>query len=351
MAYVRSRSLNALREARYGSPLREARYAPAFDDGYGSPLREARYASAFDDVAASNLLLSEAHSRHTDPLLRSHPSVAAAVRREIQQGIGKFHDGAYGGDLDLSQKKLAEDIHRSLALDREGTFHNVRDRFSNISVAVGPVAYDGDLPALCYKVAYPRKAAFGDQNAWVTVFYSAQDDLRLSPRCMSPRQLSPGRCDRELLTDPRSPVFARRLLAAEEEAYRPVGTRSATTITENRLGDRMESRSFVDAYGDRITTRSVIDKYGDEVKTTSNLDHFDNRVQTKVDTSSRMEGPLRREVELRHLVNNKSVNDLWMDRFRTRTYQDRLNNDIYGLSRPVFRDDALSRRSARVLGF
>jgi len=140
-------------------------------------------------------------------------------------------------------------------------------------------------------------------------------------------------------------------MTSEEQAYSPVGTRSATSITENRLGDKMESRSFTDAFGDRITTRSVIDKYGDEVKTMSNLDHFDNRVQTKVDTSSRMEGPLRREVELRHLVNNKSVNDLWMDRFRNRTYQERLSNDIYGLSRPVFRDDALSRRSARVMGF
>lgn len=316
-------------------------------------LREARLAAAFDDGA--NLLLSEAPSRHSELLLRSHPSLAAAVRREIQQGVGKFHDGAFGGDLDLSQRKLAEDIHRSLVLDREGIFHNVRDKFSNLSVAVGPVPYDGDLPALSYKVAMPKKAAFGDQNAWVTVFYSPLDDLRLSPRCLSPRRLSPRPLsparERELLTDPRSAVFARRLLAAEEEAFRPIGTRSAATITENRLGDRLESRSFTDAYGDKVTVRSVVDKYGDEVKTVTNLDNFDSRVKTSVDTSSRMEGPLRREVELRHLVNNKSVNDLWMDRFRNRTYQDRLNNDIYGLSRPVFRDDALSRRSARVLGF
>jgi len=336
MAYVRSRSLNALREG----------WHPA----------------AFDDRTnlGPGLLLSEAHSKHADFFLRSHPSISAAVRREIQQGIGKFHDGAYGGDFDLSQKKLAEDIHRSMVLDREGIFHNVRDNFTNISVAIGPVAYDGDLPALCYKVAYPKKAAFGDQNAWITVFYSAQDDLRLSPRCasprqfssrqLSPRQLSPTHHERELLADPRCPIFARRLLAAEEETLRPIGTRSAALLTENRLGERLESRSFTDAYGDRVTVQSVIDKYGDEVKTISNLDHFDSRVKTKVDTSSRMEGPLRREVELRHLVNNKCVNDLWMQRFRNRTYQDRLNNDIYGLSRPTFRDDALSRRSAHVLG-
>jgi len=240
--------------------------------------------------------------------------------------------------------------------DREGVFHPARDHFSNLSVAVGPVAYDGDLPALSYKVALPKKAAFGDQNAWVTVFYSPQDDLRLSPRCLSPgrlspRQLSPGRVERELLTDPRASVFARRLLVAEEEALRPVGTRTATTTKENRLGDHVESRSFTDAYGDRVTVRSVVDKYGDEVQTVTNLDNYDSRVKTKVDTSLRTEGPLRREVELRHLVNNRSVNDLWMDRFRNRTYQDRLSNDIYGLSRPVFRDDALSRRSGRVLGF
>lgn len=317
-------------------------------------LREARLAAAFDD--GSNLLLSEAPSRHAELLFRSHPSIGAAVRREIMQGIGKFHDGAYGGAFDLSQKNLAEDIHRSLVVDREGVFHNARGHFSNISVAVGPVAYDGDLPALCYKVALPKKAAFGDQNAWVTVFYSPEDDLRLSPRCLSPRrlsprQLSPGRVERELLADPRSSVFARKLLVAEEEALRPVGTRSAMTTTENRLGDHVESRSFTDAYGDRVTVRSVIDKYGDEVQTVANLDNYDSRVKTKVDTSSRAEGPLRREVELRHLVNNRSVNDLWMDRFRNRTYQDRLSNDIYGLARPVFRDDALSRRSARVLGF
>jgi len=331
-------------------------------------LREARLAAAFDDGA--NLLLSEAPSRHTELLFRSHPSVAAAVRQEIMQGIGKFHDGAYGGAFDLSQKNLAEDIHRSLVLDREGAFHNARGHFSNLSVAVGPVAYDGDLPALSYKVALPKKAAFGDQNAWVTVFYSPQDDLRLSPRCLSPRRLSPRQlspglverelltdprasvyAQRELLTDPRASVFARKLLIAEEEALRPVGTRTATTTRENRLGDHVESRAFTDAYGDRFTVRSVVDKYGDEVQTVTNLDNYDSRVKTKVDTSLRTEGPLRREVELRHLVNNKSVNDLWMERFRTRTYQDRLSNDIYGLSRPVFRDDALSRRSARVLGF
>jgi hypothetical protein len=327
MAYLRSRSLNA---------LREARLAAALDDG-------------------SNLLLSEAPSRHAELLFRSHPPIAAAVRREILQGIGKFHDGAYGGAFDLSQKALAEDIHRSIVLDREGIFNNSRGHFSNISVAVGPVAYDGDLPALSYQVALPKKAAFGDQNAWVTVFYSPQDDLRLSPRCLSPRRLSPRQLspglERELLADPRSSVFARRLLAAEEETLRPVGTRSATSITENRLGDHVQSRSFTDAYGDRVTVRSVIDKYGDEVQTVANLDNYDSRVKTKVDTSTRTEGPLRREVELRKLVNNKGVNDLWMDRFRTRTYQDRLQRDIYGLDRPVFRDDALARRSARVLGY
>jgi len=325
MAYVRSRSLNA---------LREARLAAAYDDG---------------------LLLSEAPSRHTELLFRTHPSIAAAVRREIQQGVGKFHDGVYGGAFDLSQKKLAEDIHRSLVLDREGVFHNARDHFSNLSVAVGPVAYDGDLPALSYKVALPKKAAFGDQNAWVTVFYSPQDDLRLSPRCLSPRRLSPRQLspgvERALLTDPRSDVFARRLLAAEEEALHPVGTRSATNTIENRLGDHVQSRSFTDAYGDRVTVRSVVDKYGDEVQTVTNLDNYDSRVKTKVDTSLRNEAPLRREVELRHLVNNKSVNDLWMQRFQNRTYQDRLCNNIYGLNRPIYRDDALSRRSARVLGF
>lgn len=341
MAYVRSRSLNVLREGWHTAASDRTNLGPGF-------------------------LLSEAHSKHADFFLRSHPSVSAAVRREIQQGIGKFHDGAYGGDLDLSQKKLAEDIHRSIVSDREGIFHPVRNNFSNISVAVGPVAYDGDLPALCYKVAYPKKAAFGDQNAWVTVFYSAQDDLRLSPRCvsprqsrsrqlsprqLSPRQLSPGRYERELLADSRSPIFARMLLAENEETLRPVGTRSTEFVNENRLGDRVESRSFTDAYGDRVTVQSVIDKYGDEVRNISNLDNFDSRVRTKVDTSSRLEAPLRRQVELRHLVNNRCVNDLWMDRFRNRTYQDRLNNDIYGLSRPAFRDDALSRRSAQVLGF
>jgi len=355
MAYVRSRSLNALREA--------------------------RCRSAFDDVPVNNLLLGEAHSRATEHLLRSHPSIAAGVRREIQQGIRKFHDGAYGSDVDSSQKKLAEDVHRALTVDREGLFRDHRDKFSNISVAVGPVAYDGTLPAFSYKVAYPKKAAFGDQNAWVTVFHSPQDDLRLSPRCMSPRQLSPrqlsprqlsprqlsprqmsaqqlsarqlspGRFERDLYVDSRSPVFAPRSIDSDERTYWPVGCRSATTVTENRLGDKVESRSFTDAYGDRITTRMVVDKYGDVVKTTSTLDPTGNRVQTKTDTSTRMEGPLRREVELRTLVNNKSVDDLWMDRFRTRTYQDRLSNDIYGLSRPVFRDDALARRSASVLGY
>jgi hypothetical protein len=159
--------------------------------------------------------------------------------------------------------------------------------------------------------------------------------------------------ERELLTDPRSAVFARRLLVDGEvrEATDPVGTRTATSTTENRLGDHVQSRSIQDVYGDRVTVRSVVDKYGDEVQTVTNLDNYDSRVKTKVDTSLRNEAPLRREVELRHLVNNKSVNDLWMQRFQNRTYQERLCNNIYGLARPVYRDDALSRRSARVLGF
>merc|ERR1712032_34481 len=183
---------------------------------------------------------------------------------------------------------------------------------------------------------------------------------RLNPRDVGPRNLPPGRlgdtyallAEREaaLAADPRLPVFSRPQLR-NEQLFWPVGTRSATSVKENHLGDQVEVRSFTDAFGDKVTTRSVMDKYGDEVRTTSILDPCGERVQTKVDTSNRLEAPLKREVDLRTLATNKSVDDLWMSRFRTRTYQERLDKSIYGLTRPVFRDDPLLRRSGRALGF
>ena len=51
-------------------------------------------------------------------LVSRHPAMAAAVLKEINDGIQRFHDGIYGGDLWLSQRKLAEDIYKELNRDK-----------------------------------------------------------------------------------------------------------------------------------------------------------------------------------------------------------------------------------------
>jgi hypothetical protein len=49
-------------------------------------------------------------------LARRDPLMAGAILKEINDGIQRFHDGVYGGDLWLSQRKLAEDIYKELNL-------------------------------------------------------------------------------------------------------------------------------------------------------------------------------------------------------------------------------------------
>jgi len=126
------------------------------------------------------MILAEAHSKETQILTSQFPSLSDAVVREIRNGIRKFHDGVYGADLDVSQKKLAEDIYAQLCVDRPDSFWSYRDKFTNFSVAVGPISFSGSIPCFCFKVAYPQKWSYTDQTSWITIFYTLKEsELRM----------------------------------------------------------------------------------------------------------------------------------------------------------------------------
>jgi hypothetical protein len=116
------------------------------------------------------LILAEEHSRHAQQLAARNPLMAAAILREINDGIQKFHDGIYGGDLLLSQKKLGEAIYKELHRDKDGSFLPFRNKFLNFSVVVGNIGFSGDIPCFRYKVMYPAKWTHIFESAWVSVF-------------------------------------------------------------------------------------------------------------------------------------------------------------------------------------
>merc|ERR1719409_2206656 len=88
-------------------------------------------------------ILAEEHSRHAQQLARRNPPMAAAILREINDGIQRFHDGIYGGDLWLSQRKIAEDIYKEFNRDKDGSFFPYRNKFLNISVVIGNIGFSG----------------------------------------------------------------------------------------------------------------------------------------------------------------------------------------------------------------
>jgi len=153
-------------------------------------------------------VMEERHSPPGEILAQRQPELLAAVLREVRQGIQKFHDGAYGGDLNSSQKRLAEDIYQQLSADKDGSFWGYRDKFLNFSVAVGPIAYDGPLPCFCFKVSYPQQWTLTTETAWIAVFFTLREqelralDLRTPDPLFSNRLAENLRSDSEPLVDP-----------------------------------------------------------------------------------------------------------------------------------------------------
>merc|ERR1719217_1686074 len=120
-------------------------------------------------------VLAEEHSRHAQQLIRRNPPMAAAILREINDGIQRFHDGIYGGNLWLSQKKLAEDIYKELNRDKVDSFFPYRNKFLNFSVVVGNIGFSGNIPCFRYKVMYPEKWTHIFESAWISVFFTLKE--------------------------------------------------------------------------------------------------------------------------------------------------------------------------------
>merc|ERR1719353_1419228 len=101
--------------------------------------------TAFRRPQTTKFVLEESHSKHAEMLARTNPLMAAAILKEINDGIQKFHDGIYGGDLWLSQRKLAEDIYKELNRDKADSFLRYKEKFLNFSVVVGNIGYSGNI--------------------------------------------------------------------------------------------------------------------------------------------------------------------------------------------------------------
>jgi len=123
----------------------------------------------------TKFVLAEEHSRHAQQLIARNPLMAAAILREINDGVQKFHDGIYGGDLLISQKKLGEDIYKELHRDKDGSFFPYRTKFLNFSVVVGNIGFSGDIPCFRYKIMYPAKWTHIFESAWVSVFFTLKE--------------------------------------------------------------------------------------------------------------------------------------------------------------------------------
>lgn len=130
---------------------------------------------AYRRAQTPKYILEESHSKHAELLAKQNPAMAAAVLREINDGIQRFHDGVYAGDIFGSEKKLAEDIDKELNRDKDGSFWRWRDKFLNFSVVIGNMGYCGDIPCFRYKVAYPEKFAHVYDSAYVSVFFTLKE--------------------------------------------------------------------------------------------------------------------------------------------------------------------------------
>lgn len=116
-------------------------------------------------------ILEEAHSQQAEILARRHPHLAATVIRELEQGVSKWHDGAFGADAS-SQRRLADDLDRRL---NTGALGGYRDRHCNFIVEVGPVPHSGSRPCFCFKVSSPHLGALMSKSLWVTVCFSPRE--------------------------------------------------------------------------------------------------------------------------------------------------------------------------------
>merc|ERR1719235_445603 len=101
--------------------------------------------------------------------------MAASILREINDGIQKFHDGRFGGDIYMAEKRLAEDIDTELNRDKDGSFFRYRDKFLNFSTVIGNMGYCGDIPCFRYKVAYPDKWTHMYDTAYISVFFTLKE--------------------------------------------------------------------------------------------------------------------------------------------------------------------------------
>lgn len=129
----------------------------------------------FKGARTTKYIMEESHSKHAEMLARTNPLIAAAILREINDGVQKFHDGIYGGELFLCEKKLAEDIDQELNREKEGSFFNYRDKFLNFSVVIGNMGYCGDIPCFRYKVMYPEKWTHVYDTAYISVFFTLKE--------------------------------------------------------------------------------------------------------------------------------------------------------------------------------
>lgn len=149
-----------------------------------SPLRSDMVGLANVEMAADGLsrpaqtskfILAQEHSKHAMQLAQKNPMMAAAILREINDGIQRFHDGVYQGDLWLCQRKLTEDIYKELHRDKDGSFLPYKEKFLNFSVVVGHIGYSGNIPCFRYKVAYPEKWTHIFESCWVSVFFTLKE--------------------------------------------------------------------------------------------------------------------------------------------------------------------------------
>jgi len=164
---------NAVYGARAASPMRDATMR-------GSGLAGVANAEMIADGTAfrhqtTKYILEESHSKHADMLARRDPLMAGAILKEINDGIQRFHDGVYGGDLWLSQRKLAEDIYKELNRDKVDSFLRYKDKFLNFSVVIGNIGYSGNIPCFRYKVMYPEKWTHIYETAYVSVFFTLKE--------------------------------------------------------------------------------------------------------------------------------------------------------------------------------
>jgi len=154
------------------SPMRNAQLAELAAE---EAIIDNRQGMGYGRHQTLKFVLEESHSKHAEMLARAHPLMAAAILREINDGIQRFHDGLYGGDLWLSQRKLAEDVYKELVKPKPGSLFDYKDKFLNFSVVVGNIGYAGNVPCFRYKVCYPERFTNIFDTAWISVFFTLRE--------------------------------------------------------------------------------------------------------------------------------------------------------------------------------